>query len=530
MPGTAPMLTLRAEKESRWKTAGLLLISGAALGLSFPPFPFPFLAWIALAPLLMRWRQARSGRLFLLEAYTAFLVTFAVAFHWPLLHVLPRTALLSLGGVLFLPLLMALPWAAAAAVRRRRGLRPGLLALVAFYLVMEWGLSRGPMAFPWPLLGHTQAEALAFNQFAEYTGVPGLSLWVLLLNILFFLLLAERPGRGRSTVLLIALIALPLAYGVWRRTHLPPSEWTLPLAFVQPTVEAAAWADVHDTARVGRLLHLSDSLLEAAPRTPALVLWPETALPVLDSVEQVALYGTLQAWADRRGAALLTGAITRAEDASRANFFNTALLFRPGDPLTRYDKRRLVPFAERVPFVERAAWLEALAVPAGGVAGYRPGPRQTVLQIDGAAFGVLICFESAFGDYARRYVGQGADFLVTLAQDGWWGRSLGYRQHLAFTRLRAVEARRAMAFVTVTGTTALILPDGATAFEIGWMKEEARLADLPLHTGATFYSRHGDWLSHLALGLALLLGGWLLLSSRESGRTITKGIDEPKNR
>ena len=243
---------------------------------------------------------------------------------------------------------------------------------------------------------------------------------------------------------------------------------------------------------------------------PRLLLWPETALPILPDTAMEALYGRLQAWVDARHVALLTGAITPAGAGAggRTRYRNSALLFRPGRGRPdAYHKVHLVPFAERVPFVERWPWLEALTVPAGGVTGYVPGPRAAPLPFGDTSLGVMICLESLFGNQARALVEQGAGVLVTLTQDGWWGPTPGFRQHLSFNRLRAVETGRALVQVSVTGLSALLLPDGSTVALTGWMARSATLVHVPLYTGTTFFVRHGDWVIWTALAFSVLLLG-----------------------
>ena len=498
------------------------MASGVLLAMSFPPFDLYGLAWVALVPLLGRLREATSARRVGIEAYAAFLTTYAIAFSWPLAHALPQTALLSLAPLLLLPMALALPFAFAWLVRDRLGPRFEVLFFVAAYLAVEGALSRGPLAFPWSLLGHSQAEALAFNQIAEWTGVPGLTLWVLLLNAtLASALTAARRRRWMLLAAFAALVVLPLGLSRYLLNRLPAPQGRVPVGVVQPATRPLAWADVQNPTRISDLLDLSDSLYRRETVPPVLFLWPETALPVSrTSGERAAAHQRLQAWADVRRVALLTGAILPAQDADGPMaYFNSALLFQPSRPPARYDKRRLVPLAERVPFVDRLPWLENLAIPAGGVAGYRPGPPREVLRVsapgsDTLDVGVLICFESVFGNAARRYAEQGADVLVVLTQDGWWGRTAGYRQHLAFTRLRAIETRRAVVQVAVTGTSALIGPSGASAFETDWMERTACRADVPLYTGTTFYARHGDLITPLALLITVLLGGVTLFTRK----------------
>jgi apolipoprotein N-acyltransferase len=159
--------------------------------------------------------------------------------------------------------------------------------------------------------------------------------------------------------------------------------------------------------------------------------------------------------------------------------------------------------AEAVPYADRWPWLNAFSVSAGGVPHYLPGRSRSPLDLGAASLGVMICFESIFGDDARSYAGPRSDFLVTLTQDGWWGRTPGYRQHVAITRLRAIEARKAVVQVSVTGTTALILPDGTTPYETSWMERTAHTVRVPLLRATTAYGRLGDWVTGLALVAAL---------------------------
>ena len=504
---------------AKWQAGSFFSVStGLALGLSYPPYPFPFLAWMALVPLFISWRRSPSPTQALRSAYVSFLVMYAVAFYWPLCHVLPETAFISLSGLLIVPLMMSVPFALAVPFRKALGSTAGWFALVCCFLLMEGALQHGPFAFPWSLLGHTQSEALRFNQFAAWTGVPGLTLWVLLLNLACLpLIRAATPlARFRQLIGLTLLLALPLGAGLYLRASLPSAHDTLNVGFVQPAILAQHWADVMDEGRVDTLLRLSEPLL--VEPWPDLLIWPETALPVRTSnTEKALLDNRLQGWVEQNHLSLLTGAIVAeapslpsARSDERGHYFNSAVLFSPGTPLRRYDKRRLVPFAERVPLLEHFPWLEALTVPAGGVAGYLPGGAPVAFQLGRHHIGVLICFESVFGNPTRPYVGRKPDLLVVLTQDGWWGRTPGYRQHFAFNRLRAIETRTPVLQVSVTGLSGLILPDGSSVMQTRWMERTARTIAVPTYNADTFYSRHGDWLTSLAALLISALTGLLL--------------------
>ena len=489
----APKISTAAAESVR--RHGLAAASGLLLGLSFPPYSMHPFAWVALTPLIWLWHRHTSWRVAYLDATVAFLVTFAVAFQWPLFHAFPKTAFLSAPFLLVLPMWMAIPFAVSHVVKRRLGSSLGLAALTALFIVIELSLRRGPLAFPWPLLGHTQASLHPIDQLASIGGVPLLSLFVLLLNIAAF---AAVRGRYAAPVavsmVLVALLSIPI------RSE-PVSTGSLRVGLVQPAVPAQAWADFTDTTRVPRLLDLAQSLADRAD----LIVWPETAIPPGTDVSRISLTTPL-----------LSGGITQRGELYR----NSALLFQAGGPPQAYHKIRLVPFAEHVPFREHLPWLTRLAVPAGGVSGYLPGTVRKIFEIPGARFGVLICFESLFDDLAHAYARDGADLLIVITQDGWWGDSFGYRQHLAFNRLRALETGLAVVQVSVSGYSAVIDPSGGVRSRRGWMEREAWIEDVPIHRSATVYTRIGDFVSPAALLASLLLLGWAVvgpgLSRRES--------------
>ena len=462
------------------------------------------LAWGALIPILLRWIRVPSARRMYVEAIGMWLTASAIAFSWPLLHPSTVTALASLGGLLTLSMLGAIPFALSVLVLRQLGLLSGLGALIVFALSMEWILQIGPLAFPWTFYGHTQAATAPFNQLAALGGVGLLSAWVLVLNAAFFLILSSR-FRTLGTIVALTVLLAGVGYGNHRlQSPLEPVRTTSAL-LVQPGLSASTWAEVHNPERVEHLQRLTESALtnRPTPDEPPLVIWPETALPPTwtppgDAAEN------LQQWANEHSIQLLTGAIRTAESPSI--YYNSAVLFRPQVPAQMYDKNKLVPFAERVPFVNAVPALQSFAVPAGGVAGYARGTETPVLKSDTFNAGALICFESTFGALARSYVrrAEPADFLVTLAQDGWWGQSLGYHQHFAFTRLRAIETGRAMAMVTVTGITGLIDPHGEARSTTEWIQQTAQWVDIPhyrLDPPAIYW---GSWFYHSALAFCAL--------------------------
>ena len=503
-----------------------ILGSGLLLGFSFPPYPTYMLAYVALVPLLIRWSRLPLGWMLLREAYSTFLIMTAIAGHWVLFHENALTALTSGLGLLLLPLPYTLPVVAAAIAKRRFSFKVSFVVLVSFWLAVEYVLAHGPGALPWLLLGNTQANAPLFNQFADIAGVGGLTLWIWLVNGAIFWSLEARPipARAVMAVCAIALFLAPIFYGQWRLPQLETSTETAEVAYVQPAVSPREWANVTSGARVDLMASLSSEMLKAIPQDaarPSLIVWPETALPVYpDARRQRDLYARLGNWTDLHDVSLLTGAITRYDSAPALTveavvaekyaevtpYYNSALFFNASARPQQYDKIYMIPFAERVPLVEWRPALAALGVASGGVGGYGLGRRGQLLDRGDSRFGTLICYESLFGDHVRQLVSQGAEFLVVLAQDGWWGQSAGYQQHFALTRLRAIETRRAVLMSTVTGRSGLILPDGSAPETTRWMEQTVEQVSVPILHEATYYSLHGDWIGKRSSMFSLFLG------------------------
>lgn len=510
------------------KPAISIVLTGLLLAFSFPPFAFPFVNCVALIPLLRRWLAAEDTRSIYLHSFYSFLIVFAVSFSWPLRHAYFSTAFASLSGVLLIPMIMALPFAAALPVKQKFGTATGLTALSSFFLAQEWFWSHGPIAMPSALLGHTLADHLYLNQFADIAGVPGLSLWVLGMNLLLLLAFDAsqattkwRIAKPRPLILALLLLALPLGYSQWRLMDvINTSDSAITALIIQPAPTPQAWTATNDTSRVHLLLAATDTALSKKPEAaPDLVIWPETAIPApLDPTHQAASLIPVQIWTNRTGIPLLAGAISHLPDVQDPSvaFANSALLFNPTTPHQLYHKNRLVPFAEQVPFESLVQGLSFLRVEAGGVAGYQAGNAQPLFNFGDTRAGVLICFETLFGDYTRRYVKNGASVLIALSNIGWWGPVPAPDQYLSLSRLRAIETRRSLIISTVTGPSAVIEASGQIRPLTSWMVPDAVTATVSIRNGQTIYTRFGDWISLLALvlsagfGIVYLLARWRL--------------------
>ena len=503
----------------------LPLLAGGILALAHPPVELLLPAFIGLVPLLVfiadrphgpagRWSATRAGLLtgavyFGVQLYWFFV---ALVFH----SVLAIPAYLGIVAVLT-GLTGAFAWAIHY-TRERLGL-PLAIAVTLFWPALEWTQGHlGDLAFPWLGLGAALAPFPALAGAADLVGSRGLTVWIAAANgVLAALVLRYRDGRPiRTTAMgLAALLLVPSAYGL-ARYHTLETRPAARVAVVQPNIP--------EELKLDRELALDTSLAALTALTERLegepvdlVAWPEVALPVFLGAAPGALASTRELSA-RLDAPILVGAYGQEGDRrdGRVTGFNSAFVVdADGIGGDRYDKRRLVPFVERVPFID-PAWLRGFAdLERFGALGR--GTARPVVPLDGGAgFGTLICYESIFAGLSRSYRQDGADFLVNITNDAWYGREQWWArtnalwQHPAHMVLRAIENRMGVARSANTGISMLIDPLGRTYERTPLFEPDVRVGTVYTTDERTLFTRWGDW---LGTGVAIL-AAVLLVAAR----------------
>jgi len=435
------------------------LLSGVLLFLAFPGAGLWPLIFVALVPLF----SALPGRS-LREAFAlgllAFTVFFAGLLYW-IFGVMVRFGglplPLALSAYLLLCLYLALYpalavfGAAAAGAFERPGLLPGLL-LAVFWMAGEYLRGRLLTGFPWEPLSGALAPVPLLLQPAALVGALGLSLLPLWVNYALF---AALPPRGRRAPLLVALALLVATalYG-WRVLSREISPLPVRVALIQGNVpQELKWRPGEERRSLERYLELSRKTLFC---DPDLLIWPETALTF--PFPYGGLTGKLFEGVRGLGRPILFGAPRAVQTKKGWVLRNSLVALSPeGRVLGVYDKEHLVPFGEYVPLEDRLPWLRRLAVASGD---YTPGRGPGILRVAGVRVGILICFENAFSRLARARVRAGADFLLVVTNDAWFGRSAALRQHFDQSILRAVETRRWVVQVSNTGLSGVIDPCG----------------------------------------------------------------------
>ena len=487
--------------------------SGVLLAAAFPALDVGPLALVALVPLLLATETVRPARAAAL-GYLAGLTFFG-------LHLLWIAQFLSWTGAV-----AWLAWGALSAVQAAFfaaffALVPAtralgawrLLVLPAAWAVLELVRAHHPLGgFPWGLLATSQHDGGPLLPLARVVGGFGLAAVIVAVNLALALwlraLVAGDGGRKRR----LALVGLPLVVAGLLAARLavpappPPSGPPLDVAVVQAGLRGGhGLAQGATTEQVfANHVRRTETLASTPGDPPDLVVWGEGAADA-DPLANLDRQAAVARAAAAARAPILLGATTRIDEDHRAT---EGLLFTPEGRLAdRYQKRRLVPFGEFVPFGDVMGRL----VPAtreGVPYDKLPGDRLEPLLIDGVRVGPLICWESAYPGDARQLTADGARLLLIMTNNASFGTGAGPRQHLAAGQLRAVEEGRTIVQAAVTGISAVIEPTGATRQATGLYQETVLRAQVPPRAALTPYTRYGRGIE--AGLLAVTVAGLLL--------------------
>jgi len=519
-----PLRPLRLQAGAKMPEGVRLLIgaaSGAALSLSFTGLYWGVYAWICVAVLLFAIFGTRGNVAFGCGFLHGF-VFVLTSVPW-IATVLAVHGGLSVAGGWSILLLIASVWslllgAAVWGIHRLSRRSIGLACIGAPFLWVTFELSRAHLpeiSFPWNLLGYVAAANLGLLQITTVTGIYGLSFLTVAFNALLAWVATSvdvklswriASAMAGTAILVLTTTIAPRFVPQAQAHHFARA---VQLNFPEAQSYAPDWFPTH-TADFKEIERFS---LAAGNEKPDLLVWPEAPAPLSYEDAQFAPIGS--SLANKFGHPFLAGVIEwkppvdPSDHASHANVvpYNSAVLVdEQGRRLFSYDKVHLVPFGEYEPF---PLIHKVVASVSEEVGGFHKGNKYSVGQLPGGyKFGVFICYEAIYPAEVRRFVANGAQLLINISNDGWFGRSAAPEQHLHMARVRAAENRRWIVRSTNNGFTVSVDPYGRI-FEP--LAPDIRAAiDLPydFRTDETFYSRHGDWFAWLcAVVSAILVAG-----------------------
>ncbi len=481
----------------------------SACFLRFQLFP---LAWVAFVPLLWTLRRAHSTRDAVRVGLVAGVVTNLPAFYW-LVYTINSFGGFSYPIALFVYLCLTLfascQFVLFAVAWRRSGPGPLGLAAPIVWVSLEFLF---PNLFLWRM-ANCQFHVPVLMQIGDITGPFGLS-FVMLWVSAGIAERIDRPQRDRRRLLplgaaLMATFALVL-YGVIRLPqidHLMQSAPSVRVALVQGNVGIREKGDTrYFDINVGKYQQLSEGVQDNVD----VLVWPETVDQHWVSAEMTRLEGKDNPFEGLRRHLIFGGLAfrLRSSDPDDADEFNSAFLMEPGGVLLdRYDKRILMPFGEYVPFASAIPFIKKI-VPVPG--GFTPGDRVSVFDIGGKAkIGQLICYEDISAGMPRYTTQAGAEVLLNILNDAWYGNTVAPYQHQALALWRAIENRRYLLRGSNSGVTSIIDAAGRIVAEGGLFTSEVVIGTVPRLQLMSFYTRYGDvfaWLT-VAAALALLVKG-----------------------
>jgi apolipoprotein N-acyltransferase len=353
--------------------------------------------------------------------------------------------------------------------------------------------------FPWGLLGYSQYRQLSLIQIAAWTGVYGVSWLCAAVNAA----IASVLIFGRKGVVLGALpaaLALLTVIGLGARRLETPTGERLSVAIIQASIEQATkwepWVQADTLARYTNLTR------EAIRRNPDIVIWPETALPVILRREPEIL-NHLVALSREVRAPLVVGSVDAVETTGSTRFYNSVFLVGDQGIVRKYDKMHLVPFGEYIPMKWALGFVSRWAA---FISDMDSGSQPVVFRASAAPFGTVICYEGIFPDLFRQFVRDGATWMVNVTNDAWFGTTNGPLQHLAMLPFRAVENRVAIARSANTGISTLIEPSGKIGPSLGLFEKGVLHGSLSIRGETTWYTRFGDLFALASTGMSMIAG------------------------
>jgi len=381
----------------------------------------------------------------------------------------------------------------AASIRRALGAAPFL------WVAVELARTR-ITAFPWELLGYSQTGNFALTRITTLVGVYGLSFEILLVNSVFAAAFLAPKEQRKRLIVAGCVAAVILQAGQLLAPAPAPSDHTAIL--VQPDIpiqSGAMWTKeyFHETLRDLTAVSLHPAGEAATGQRYDLIVWPESPSPFY--INDPMFRDAVSALARQSGTWVVAGSIgitpSMQSGGESSQIFNSGALANPqGEWVARYDKVHLVPFGEYLPFPQLFAFAGGLTKEVGE---FQRGASRTPLDAGGERIGMFICYESIFPDEVRLGPLQGAQVLLNISNDGWYGDSGAWKQHLQQTQMRAIENDRWLLAATNTGMTSSIDPYGRIVAATPRKVRTALAAPYALISGTTFYTRYGDWFAYL---------------------------------
>lgn len=428
--------------------------------------------------------------------------------------------------------LMSLVWWLAHAARRNFKSNLGYFALIVFWISFEYFHFHWDIEWPWLTLGNGFANNVKMIQWFEFTGTLGGTLWILVMNVLVFKIVLNfhknipiRESTYPVSAFVVFLI-LPLSYSFPTYFSYVEKENPINIVIVQPNIDP--YSENYDVQaeneKLNKFLQLSES---KADNNTDFIIGPETIFERYPdwnvdrmhyNSQQIRLTNFLQKYSNAELVFGVTAskiypnkenatATSRTRNGVIYDVFNSAIFMDRNGQNQVYHKSILVVGVEKMPFMKYLSFLSDIVIDIGGTTGSlgRQEEASNFISKDGMKVAPVICYESVFGEYVTDYVKKGAELIFIITNDGWWKNTPGYKQHMSFARLRAVETRRSIARSANTGISCFINQRGDVSQPTKWWVEAAINGEINANDEITFYVKYGDYIARISLFVSVLL-------------------------
>ncbi len=513
----------------------LLFASGILFGLSWITYGFSL--FIAFVPLLFledffseHQNEYKSGVMFRFS-YVIFVIWHSLTVWW--------IGYASVAGLIMAVLLNSLFYTFVVWLfhlsKRKVGANAGYAILVVLWLALEYIHTFWELSWPWMNLGNWLARDIKLIQWYEYTGVRGGSLWIILVNLLIFAILKYALTKSNLRNLILSsfaflfLIFIPVIISVKMFNNYKEKQNPVDVVVFQPNIDP--YNEKYDYSKrayqLRNMIELSDSLSDDKVDY---IVGPETAFPRGDWESHLKQNGTvlalrrfLQKYPQAKMIVGLssykrypksdqkptpTAVKLKGRDKVYYDRYNSAVQIDTSGNLPIYHKSKFVLGVEKMPFLSYIPALEKLAMDFGGIVGSLGSDKERTVFVNdrkNVRVGVMICYESVYGEFVTEYIKKGANLLFVITNDGWWEDTPGHLQHLAFAQIRAIETRRSIARSANTGVSAFINQRGelqqATQY---WVRDVIR-QKINASQKITFFVSHGDIIGRISLFLSILM-------------------------
>jgi apolipoprotein N-acyltransferase len=519
------------------------LLSAFLMWLAWPPHTFaaPLLLvglvplFIALDTIILK-KEAKTGKKVFLTAGLTFLVWNTACIYWV------YNAISAYNNAAVALVISLIPYGLGALLMTfafwlyyrfrlvATNKKIAYLALLSFWIAMEYLHATWDLAFPWMTLGNGLAGMHQLAQWYESTGVYGGSIWIMLSNILAFeaykTLRSERiQGYTKIRPLLAWLIFLIVPAGISLVKYFSYVEKEIPvnIVAVQPNIDPYEKnGSLSTIEQLKTLTKLSDSVAQS---NTEYFIWPETAIPSYaneDNIRSTVEFMNVQSFLTQyKNGSVITGIESmkfysdkktisaKYDENSRTYFdnFNSAMQVENSANVQFYHKSKLVPGVEKMPFPKTLSFLSPVFAGLGGTVsgwGWQDHPDVLYSQ-SGVGVAPVICYESLWGGWIAEAVKDGAQFIAIITNDGWWGNTSGKDQHFMYAKLRAIESRRWVVRSANTGISGFINQRGDVVKASKWWTRNALKMDINLNDEITPYVKSGDILAQLLSIAAIVL-------------------------